>query len=133
MKVTLDSSVLIAAYVARAGVCAELLEEILRRHELILSQHILDEVRRKLTHKFFFPPRLVTSVVESLVNAATLVAPTALPSNACRDPDDLPVLGTAVAGEAEFLITVDKDLLDLQRCGTVAIIRPGEFWARVTR
>ena len=61
---TLDSSVLIAAYIARAGVCAEVLEDVLRRHELILSQHILDEVRRKLTHKFLFPPRLVTSAVE---------------------------------------------------------------------
>jgi predicted nucleic acid-binding protein len=43
------------------------------------------------------------------------------------------VLGTAVAGSAEFLISMDKDLVDLQRCGTVEIIRPGEFWARVTR
>lgn len=129
---TLDSSVLIAAYIARAGVCAEVLEDVLRRHELILSQHILDEVRGKLTHKFLFPPRLVTSVVEALANAATPVAPTSLPNEACRDPADLPVLGTAVAGTAEFLITVDKDLLDLQRFGTVEIIRPGEFWARVT-
>ena len=108
MKVTLDSSVLIAAYVTRAGVCAELLEDILRRHELILSQHILDEVSRKLTHKFLFPPRLVSSVVDSLEKAA------------------------AIAGDAEFLVSADKDLLDLQCYGTVAIIRPGEFWARVT-
>ena len=133
MRVTLDSSVLIAAYVARAGVCAELLEEILRRHELILSQHILDEVRRKLTHKFLFPPRLVVAVVDSLAKAATLVTPADLPVDACRDPSDIPVLGTAVAGDAEFLVSVDNDLLDLRRYGTVDIIRPGEFWNRVTR
>ena len=133
MTVTLDSSVLIAAYVARAGVCAELLEDVLRRHQLILSQHILEEVRRKLAHKFLFPPRLVAAVVDSLAKAAAIVTPTSLPNDTCRDPADVPVLGTAVAGGAEFLITVDKDLLDLQRYGRVEIIRPGEFWARVTR
>lgn len=133
MRVTLDSSVLVAAYVARAGVGAELLEEILRRHELILSHYILDEVSRKLTHKFLFPPRLVAAVIDSLTRAATIVTPTALPNDACRDPADVPVLGTAAAGTAEFLVSVDKDLLDLQRYGTVEIIRPGEFWARVTR
>jgi putative PIN family toxin of toxin-antitoxin system len=131
--VTLDSSVLIAAYVARAGTCAEVLEEILRRHELILSLHILDEVSRKLAHKFLFPPRLVAALIDSLTKAATLVTPASLPDDACRDPADISVLGTAVAGDAEFLISVDKDLLDLQRYGAVEIIRPGEFWAHGTR
>jgi putative PIN family toxin of toxin-antitoxin system len=132
VRVTLDSSVLIAAYVARAGVCAELLEEILRRHELILSQHILDEVGRKLTLKFLFPAGLVEAVLQSLENAATLVTPADLPADACRDPADVPILGTAVAGGAGLLVTGDKDLLDLGRYGDVEIVRPGEFWGRVS-
>jgi putative PIN family toxin of toxin-antitoxin system len=132
VRVTLDSSVLAAAYVARAGVCAELLEDILRRHELVLSTHILDEVRRKLTLKFLFPPRLVDQVLQSLTSVARLVEPAALPVDACRDPSDIPVLGTAVAGDADFLVSVDNDLLDLRRYGTVDIIQPGAFWTRVT-
>lgn len=129
---TLDSSVLIAAYVARAGVCAELLEDVLRRHELVLSQHILDEVGRKLTRKFLFPDRLVQAVLQSLANAATLVTPADLPADACRDPDDVPVLGTAVAGGAALLVSMDRDLLDLGRYEDVEIVRPGEFWGRVS-
>jgi predicted nucleic acid-binding protein len=31
-----------------------------------------------------------------------------------RDPTDIPVLGTAVAGECALLISVDRDLLDIQ-------------------
>ena len=133
MRVTLDSSVLIAAYVARAGVCAELLEDILRRHELILSTHILEEMHRKLSQKLLFPPRLLEAVLSSLSSSATLVTPADLLVDACRDPSDIPVLGTAVAGDADFLVSVDNDLLDLRRYGTVDIIRPGEFWNRVTR
>jgi putative PIN family toxin of toxin-antitoxin system len=133
VKVTPDTSALIAAYVARAGFCAELLEDVLRRHELVLSTHILDEVRRKLTFKFLFPARLVDQVLQSLTSAARKVEAAALPVHACRDPSDILVLGTAVAGDADFLVSVDNDLLDLGQYGTVDIIRPGEFWTRVTR
>jgi putative PIN family toxin of toxin-antitoxin system len=30
----------------------------------------------------------------------------------CRDPNDLPLIGTAIAGQAEYLVTSDKDVLD---------------------
>lgn len=48
MRVVLDTSVLIAAHVSRAGVSAELLEEVLTGHELVLSEFILDEHQQKL-------------------------------------------------------------------------------------
>jgi predicted nucleic acid-binding protein len=38
------------------------------------------------------------------------------------------VLGTAVAGECELLISVDRDLLDMQTIQGIPIIRPGEYW-----
>jgi len=62
-------------------------------------------VRRKLSHKFLFPLRLVVAVVDSLAKAATLVTPADLPVDTCRDPSDIPVLGTAIAGDAEFLVS----------------------------
>lgn len=133
MRITLDSSVLIAAYVTRAGACAELLEEVLQHHELVLSDYMLDEVRRKLTYKLLLPPRLVARVVQSLAKAASMVEPTQLPPDACRDPTDLPILGTAVAGDAELLVSVDNDLLVLKRYVTIDIVRPGEFWSRAAR
>jgi predicted nucleic acid-binding protein len=48
----------------------------------------------------------------------------------CRDPDDLPVLGTAVAGGANLIITGDQDLLVLQRFGACDIISPRTFYDR---
>src|SRR5450631_3113979 len=44
----LDSSILIAAHITRAGVCAELLEDVLTPRRLFTSQFILDEVACKL-------------------------------------------------------------------------------------
>jgi predicted nucleic acid-binding protein len=42
----------------------------------------------------------------------------------------VPALGTAVAGECALLISVDRDLLDMQAIRAIPIIRPGEYWRR---
>jgi predicted nucleic acid-binding protein len=60
------------------------------------------------------------------------VAPLDLPTDVCRDPTDIPVLGTALAGSASVLVTVDKDLLALGEFQGIAIIKPGEFWRQTT-
>jgi len=62
-----------------------------------------------------------------------MVEPMALPAGSCRDPDDIPVLGTAVAGSSELLVAVDKDLLALGSYVGIAIVKPGEFWRRARR
>ena len=133
MRVVLDSSVLVAAHISRAGVCAELIEEILLGHDLVLSEFILEELEEKLLTKFGFPKSAVALALEHLKQAARIVEPMALPPGICRDPDDVPVLGTAVAGETEVLVTVDMDLLALGSYKGIAIIKPGEFWRRARR
>ncbi|MBV8404194.1 MAG: putative toxin-antitoxin system toxin component, PIN family [Gammaproteobacteria bacterium] len=132
MKAVLDSSVLIAAAISRAGVCAELLEDVLTHHELVLSEYIVDEVCEKLIGKLGFPDREVRQLTRLLLRVATITEPAAIPPGSCRDADDLPVLGTAVAASADLLVSVDKDLLSLNEFMGIAIIRPGDFWKRTT-
>jgi putative PIN family toxin of toxin-antitoxin system len=130
VRIVLDSSVLIAAHISRAGVCAELLEDVLMQHQLVTSQYILDELARKLTEKFHFPLSLARGVVRFLGSVAEMVEPESLPANTCRDPRDIAVLGTAAAAKADLLITVDNDLLILAEFRAIPIIKPGEFWKR---
>jgi putative PIN family toxin of toxin-antitoxin system len=133
VRIALDSSVLIAAHISRAGVCAELLEDLLSHHELVASEFILGEVKRKLLEKFSFPKRDADQVSAFLRRAATVVTPADLPSDACRDPNDVPILGTAIAGQCALLVSVDRDLLDMQQIDGIPIIRPGEYWRRTAR
>ena len=130
MRIALDSSVLIAAHISRAGVCAELLEDVLLHHELVISGFILEELGRKLVEKFNFPRRDADQVGAFLRRVSIVVDPADLPPDLCRDPTDLPVLGTAVAGACALLISVDHDLLDMQTIQAIPIIRPGEYWRR---
>jgi uncharacterized protein len=132
VRIALDSSVLIAAHISRAGVCAELLEDVLLHHELVISDFILEELGRKIVEKFNFPRRDADQARAFLRRASTVVQPADLPLDLCRDPTDVPVLGTALAGECALLIGVDRDLLDMQTIQTIPIIRPGEYWRRTT-
>jgi putative PIN family toxin of toxin-antitoxin system len=132
VRIALDSSVLIAAHISRAGVCAELLEDLLLHHELVTSEFILGELGRKLVEKVSFPKREADQVAAFLRRVAMVVVPTNLASDVCRDPTDIPVLGTAVGGDCALLISVDHDLLDLRRINDIPIIRPGEYWRLTT-
>jgi uncharacterized protein len=128
VRIALDSSALIAAHISRAGVCAELLEDVLLHHELVISEFILEELSRKLCEKFDFPQRDANHVAAFLRRVGVLVSPADLPPDLCRDPNDIPVLGTAVSGECALLISVDRDLLDMQKVYEIPIIRPGDYW-----
>jgi putative PIN family toxin of toxin-antitoxin system len=132
VRIVLDSSALIAAAISRAGVCAELLEDVLTHHELVISDFITHELRRKLRDKFNFPESEVRQLQRFLGKVATAVVPADLSMDVCRDPADIPVLGTAVAGNASILVTVDKNLLTIREFQGIAIIKPGEFWRQTT-
>ena len=125
-----DSSALIAAVITAHGVSSGLLNHILEEHELVVSDYILNEVSGKLRTKFRFDEKRVNRVVSDLRSIATLVHPAPLPASVCRDPEDIPVLGTAVAGNAAFLVSVDKDLLSIGGFRGIQIVRPGEFFKR---
>ena len=132
MKIVLDSSVLIAASISRAGVCAGLLEDILTHHDWIISDFIIDEVARKLEEKFKFPKKEIRDLCRFLKNTARLVEPAELAPGICRGAQDVPVLGTAVAADADILISVDKDLLALGTFQGIDIVKPAEFWKRAS-
>jgi putative PIN family toxin of toxin-antitoxin system len=132
VRIALDSSVLIAAHISRAGVCAELLADLLLHHELVTSEFILEELSRKLLGKFRFPKREVRQVAAFLRRVSVIVVPADLPSDVCRGPTDTSVLGTAVGGECALLISVDRDLLDMRRILEIPIVRPGEYWRRTS-
>ncbi|WP_114858410.1 putative toxin-antitoxin system toxin component, PIN family [Azospirillum brasilense] len=45
----------------------------------------------------------------------------------CRDPDDDMFLAVALAADADWLVTVDRQLLSVRRVGRTRILRPERF------
>lgn len=126
MRILLDTNVLIAALIAR-GVCHELLEHCARRHKLVTSDFILDEVRDKLIQKFNYSSEVADKVVGLFRSRMEVVTPVSLDAPVCRDADDDNILAAASMGNCEFIVTGDKDLLVLQAFGQVKIVSPGAF------
>ena len=126
MRVLLDTNVLIAAFIAR-GTCHEVLEHTVRCHELVLCTHILQEFRDKLRHKFGFTSKEASRAEALLKSRARRVHPE--PPALHVDPDDLPVLGAALAGGCHCVVTGDRELQQLGSVGDCAILSPRAFWA----
>lgn len=126
MKVVLDTNVLVAAFAAR-GLCEAVLEVCLTGHDLVLSEYILGELRRHLRRTFNLSAAHADAVVAFLREPALIVTPAKVPAGACRDRSDLPVLGTAVAGGADCLVTGDADLLALGSYEEIPILSPRAF------
>ena len=121
---------MLIAAIARPGVCTELVDEVARYHTLIISQYILNEVGRKLRDKFGLSQEESLAITSGIERQGELVEPSAIRADACRDPEDLPILGAAVGGKAGLIVTVDKDLLSIGEFQGIPIVKPGEFWKR---
>lgn len=122
----MDTNVFVAAFAAH-GVCEAVVELCLDRYEMGVSEALLAEVRRNLIRKIKLPANEADSFVSFVRSSAQLVVPTELDASACRDADDLKILGTAVSFGADYLVTGDQDMLVLERIGETRIVTPGVF------
>jgi putative PIN family toxin of toxin-antitoxin system len=107
----------------------------LRRLQLIVSEGVIAEYVRVL-ERLGLDDALISRFVESLRTRDTVTHVNLGPRMVMsRDPDDNLMLSTAHAGRASFLITGDRDLLDLpkEQCQRLRfeIVRPAEFLPRV--
>lgn len=126
MRVVLDTNVLIAAFITR-GVCSEVMDHCLRSHNVVSAEILLDELHEKLTRKLRFSLDSADEAVSMLRRKGRIVNPSPLPEPVSRDPDDDWVLATALAGDADVIVTGDRDLLVLEQFRSIAIISPGSF------
>ncbi len=103
------------------------------RWRLLLSNYILDELRRvlpRLSARHGLSAAEIDDLVDALAIQAAIIEPLAGEEPALRDADDQPVLGTLLAAlatsGADYLITGDKDLLAL--ADRHPIVTPAAFW-----
>ncbi len=99
--------------------------------DIVLSQFILAELLRvlpRLNHRLHWSERDLLDFIDSLALSADLVEPLEITAGDLRDGNDLPILGTLLAAEADYLVSGDKDLLAL--AGQYPILSPAEFWAK---
>ena len=127
MRVILDANVVIAAAASR-GLCEAILELCLEHHHLILCEGILEEIEEKLRIKIKVSAPVVAEYLKILRNNAQILEPEKVEKAICRDPDDLMILGLVVPGNADAIVTGDKDLLAIKEFKKARIMTPRSFW-----
>jgi len=132
MRVFLDTNVLVSAFATR-GLCADVLREVMIRHEVIVSKHVLDELRRVLRSKLNLPKAIADDAVD-LVREASSMASSGRPLDIeLRDANDARILAAAVASDADVFLTGDAELLALGHCQRMLMSSPRQFWEKLTQ
>jgi len=128
VKALFDTNVLLAAFLTE-GVCSKLLTRARKQQfNLITCPFILHEFERTLTKKFSATKQERENALALIAEAAQdIVHPSEIPNGACRDKDDDNVLACAWEGAVDYLVTGDKDLLDLKVFKGIRIITPRNF------
>lgn len=136
LRVVLDTNVLLSGIAFPGSVPGKIMTA--WRHgsvEIVLSTFIIEELRRvlpRLSARHGLSAAEIDDLVDILSIQAEMIEPLSVEDRALRDDNDLPVLGTLLAamqaGNIDYLITGDKDLLVL--ADRYPVMAPAEFWSR---
>jgi len=129
VRYVFDTNVIISALLFENGKPAQALRYALANGEVLLSLDLLEELNEVLGRERF--NRYLTSeeredFLEALIERAVLVEITENVQE-CRDPKDDKVLELALNGEAQYIISGDRDLLVLHPFRDVLVITADEF------
>jgi putative PIN family toxin of toxin-antitoxin system len=130
LKALFDTNVLVSAFVTE-GLCARLLIRANRREfELFMSPPIRREFEKALEIKIGLSPEEIRAALLLLDETAKNEDPAKRNirvSGVCRDESDDAVLEAALVCRAEFIVTGDRDLLELGKFRGIRIVAPREF------
>jgi putative PIN family toxin of toxin-antitoxin system len=118
MRIVLDTNVLVRAAADEKGLAGRLLQEIVSGpHVLVSSPYALGEAARVLAYarlqaRWRLGEKAIREFVSRVGDVAEVVLTTTPDRIVVADPDDDPIVQTAVLGRVDVLCTRDAHLLD---------------------
>jgi uncharacterized protein len=127
LRATFDTNVHVSALNYK-GPPAQLLElAAIGAFRLQLSPAILDETARVLAEDFRWTLSDIQEARIMLQTISQYVNPRVVLDVVKRDPDDNRILECSQASRSDYIVTKDKDLLDLKVYAGAGIIKPHQF------
>ncbi len=129
VRYVFDTNVIVSALLFENGKPAQALRQALANGEILLSLNLLEELNEVLGRERF--NQYLTSeereeFLAALVERAILVEIIQRVQE-CRDPKDDKILELALNGQAQYIISGDKDLLVLNPFLGVIVLTADEF------
>ncbi len=129
LRFVFDTNTIISAVLLKKSISRKVFDEALAQGKLLISLDTLNELNRVLRRKKF--NEYVTEqerlrFLSALLRETELITVTSK-VNECRDPDDDKFLELAVSGQANYIVTGDKDLLVLHPFRNISIVKPNQL------
>jgi putative PIN family toxin of toxin-antitoxin system len=132
IRAVLDIDLLVSYLISHRPPISELIDVHLARGEwTLLSAPVLLEKLESVLHyprlqRYYTSEMRVRFVALVAALSELIELPDAVP-HICRDPEDDWVIACAVAGQADVIVSGDRDLLDLGQVGGISILTAREF------
>ena len=127
--IVLDSNVLISAALSPSGMAAKVVNHVIKHHIIVFSDETFDELQTRLWRPKF--DRYITLEQRKLIlhdlGAIAVWVEIQDSTRYSRDIDDDKFIATALAGNAEIIVSGDADLLVLETINNVRILQPADF------
>lgn len=132
LKVVFDTVVFVRSLINPHSIWGKLIFQHYHRYQLFVSEPIVSEIlevlhRPELTAKFKTLKKLDMTAIMNILGEASVVEIHPIPQTS-RDQKDDKFLATAVAAKADYLVTEDRDLLDMKEYQGVKIITAKTFF-----
>jgi putative PIN family toxin of toxin-antitoxin system len=121
-----DSGVWVSA-IRFGGVPRQAIVKALLQDEINICAEIENEIVRIMRRKFAVMENEVRARMEIFLQKSKRVPVAGKLSGICRDPKDDFILECAVTGNADRIVTGDKDLLSLDPYGAIRILTPRQY------
>lgn len=130
MRVFLDTNVL-ASGLGTRGLCSDVVRTVIEFHQLIISEKLVEELRRILKDKFDLPHDAIADAIWLLRQDAECAEEDPSQRIPIKDRDDIPLLSAATQANGDVFVTGDKELLKLGTLGLMRILGPRQFWEEI--
>lgn len=128
MKAVFDSNIFISAFIFPKSLAERAILKVIedKNDKLIISREIISEILSILSVKFSRDKEAISRVAVHLSEIAELVRPAKRIKVFNDDPDNR-ILECALAGDADVVVTGDKEMLRLKEYEGVKIITLKEY------
>jgi uncharacterized protein len=131
LRFVLDSNVLVSAALFKRSIARQAFDKAVSNGQVIVSQPVIEEIQDVFSRPRFDKYLSIESRMAFLSDLLAVVERVGITESiaACRDPKDNKFLELAVSGQADYILSSDKDLLVLQPFRGILIVTPADFLA----
>lgn len=128
LKVVIDTNILIGGAADENSTAFRIIKEVIDGRIKAFATHQTMSENRQMLKKLVCD-REYRVLLEDFFRKLQIVK-VYKPLNVVSDPEDNKLIESAVASGADYLITNDREVLDLEKYHKTEILTPEEFWAK---